>query len=156
MTTPQTGAARAPIPPDTAMQRAEELVRQMTIEEKAMQLSSVFPLALFDIEGTNRSQLDALLKNGHRGTTAGPRHGTAVAEALFGVTNPGGKLPFTMPRHVGQVPIHHAQKWGSGYRRTAGDIHKGYLDMPSTPLFSSRPWSTPCSRTASGMFPRSA
>ena len=50
----------------TAEQRADALLRQMTIEEKAMQLSSVFPLALFNIEGTNRSQLDALLKNGHR------------------------------------------------------------------------------------------
>ena len=29
-----------------------------------MQLSSVFPLALFDSDGTNRSQLDALLKHG--------------------------------------------------------------------------------------------
>jgi len=25
---------------------------------------------------------------------------------------------------------------GSGYRRTPVDIHKGYLDMPSTPLFA--------------------
>jgi beta-xylosidase len=33
------------------------------------------------------------------------------------------------------VPIHHAQKWGSGYRRTKADIHTGHLDMPSTPLF---------------------
>ena len=65
----------------------------------------------------------------------GPHQGIALADAIFGVTNPGGKLPFTMPRHVGQVPIHYAQKWGSGYRRTTEDIHKGYLDMPSTPLF---------------------
>ena len=34
------------------------------------------------------------------------------------------------------MPIHHAQKTGSGYRRTKADIHKGYLDMPSTPLFA--------------------
>jgi beta-glucosidase len=65
----------------------------------------------------------------------GPHQGTALADALFGVTNPGGKLPITIPRHVGQVPIHHGQKTGSGYRRTAADIHKGYLDLPSTPLF---------------------
>jgi beta-xylosidase len=65
---------------------------------------------------------------------AGPRQGPAIADALFGVTNPGGKLPYTLPRHVGQVPIHHGQKTGSGYRRTKADIHKGYLDMPSTPL----------------------
>jgi beta-glucosidase len=67
---------------------------------------------------------------------AGPHQGIALADAIFGVTNPGGKLPFTLPRHVGQVPIHLGQKWGSGYRRTSGDIHKGYLDMPSTPLFA--------------------
>jgi beta-glucosidase len=66
----------------------------------------------------------------------GPHQGVALADALFGVTNPGGKLPITLPRHVGQVPIHHGQHYGSGYRRTEADIHKGYLDMPSTPLFS--------------------
>jgi beta-xylosidase len=66
----------------------------------------------------------------------GPYQGAALADALFGVANPGGKLPFTIPRHVGQVPIHHGQKWGSGYRRTKDDIHHGYLDMPSTPLFA--------------------
>jgi beta-glucosidase len=41
-----------------------------------------------------------------------------------------------MPRHVGQVPIHHGQHSGSGYRRTKADVHKGYKDMPSTPLFA--------------------
>jgi beta-glucosidase len=66
----------------------------------------------------------------------GPHQGAAIADALFGVTNPGGKLPYTLPRHVGQVPIHHGQRIGSGYRRTTADIHKGYLDMPSTPLFA--------------------
>jgi beta-xylosidase len=65
----------------------------------------------------------------------GPHQGVAIADALFGVTNPSGKLPVTLPRHAGQVPIHHGQRWGSGYRRNEADIHKGYLDMPSTPLF---------------------
>jgi beta-xylosidase len=48
----------------------------------------------------------------------------------------GGLGTRTRRHSVGQMPIHHAQKWGSGYRRTEADIHKGYLDMPSTPLFS--------------------
>jgi beta-glucosidase len=66
----------------------------------------------------------------------GPHQGTAIADAMFGVTNPSGKLPITLPRHVGQVPIHHGQHYGSGYRRTKADIHRGYKDMPSTPLFA--------------------
>jgi beta-glucosidase len=70
------------------------------------------------------------------GYYGGPHQGAALADALFGVTNPAGKLPVTLPRHVGQVPIHHGQHPGSGYRRTAADIHHGYLDLPSTPLFA--------------------
>jgi beta-glucosidase len=65
----------------------------------------------------------------------GPHQGTAIADVIFGVTNPCGKLPITIPRDVGQVPIYHGQHYGSGYRRTKADPHKGYLDMPSTPLF---------------------
>lgn len=60
----------------------------------------------------------------------------AIADALFGVTNPGGKLPYSMPRRTGQVPIYAGQHNGSGYRRTESDMHKGYRDLPSTPLFA--------------------
>ena len=49
---------------------------------------------------------------------AGPHQGEALADAIFGITNPAGKLPYTLPRHVGQVPIHHGQRTGSGYHRT--------------------------------------
>ncbi|MGC9521891.1 MAG: glycoside hydrolase family 3 N-terminal domain-containing protein [Anaerolineae bacterium] len=65
----------------------------------------------------------------------GQEGGATIAGALFGDINPGGKLPVTLPRHSGQVPIYHYHKLGSGYRRTEADMHKGYTDMPSTPLF---------------------
>ena len=39
--------------------------------------------------------------------------GQAVAEALFGDINPGGKLPVTFPRTVGQVPYNFPHKPGS-------------------------------------------
>ncbi|HEX8190471.1 MAG TPA: glycoside hydrolase family 3 N-terminal domain-containing protein, partial [Pyrinomonadaceae bacterium] len=39
--------------------------------------------------------------------------GQAVAEVLFGAYNPGGKLPFTFPKTVGQIPFNFPFKPGS-------------------------------------------
>ena len=43
-------------------------------------------------------------------TFPGEFGGQAVAEALFGDYNPGGKLPFTMPKTVGQLPMNFPTK----------------------------------------------
>jgi Beta-glucosidase-related glycosidases len=40
----------------------------------------------------------------------GQEGGTAVADVLFGDQNPGGKLPITVPRSVGQLPDYYYQK----------------------------------------------
>ena len=50
--------------------------------------------------------VDALLFAWHPGTMGGP----AIAELLFGLESPSGKLPATFPRMVGQVPIYYSQK----------------------------------------------
>ncbi|ANJ27181.1 beta-glucosidase family protein [Agromyces aureus] len=66
----------------------------------------------------------------------GPEQGRALASVLTGAANPGGKLPFTIPRTSGQVPIHSGQHLGSGYRRSETDMHQGYQDQPATPLYA--------------------
>ncbi|MDH3265501.1 MAG: glycoside hydrolase family 3 C-terminal domain-containing protein, partial [Gammaproteobacteria bacterium] len=60
------------------------------------------PLTLTNIV----DQVDALLYAWHPGTMGGP----AIADLLFGVESPSGKLPATMPRMVGQIPIYYSQK----------------------------------------------
>jgi beta-glucosidase len=50
--------------------------------------------------------LDALLYAWHPGTMGGP----AIADILFGVEPPSGKLPVTFPSVVGQIPIYYAHK----------------------------------------------
>jgi beta-glucosidase len=60
------------------------------------------PLTLSNIV----EQVDALLFAWHPGSMAGP----AIADLLFGVESPSGKLPATLPRMVGQIPIYYSQK----------------------------------------------
>ncbi len=49
---------------------------------------------------------DAVLYAFHGGTMAGP----ALADLIFGEATPSGKLPVTMPKHVGQIPVYYSHK----------------------------------------------
>ena len=69
------------------------------------------------------------------GYIPGPEGGRSLAAVLTGETVPSGKLPFTIPRHVGQVPLYHSQKRGSGQRRQASDQFTNYVDVENTPLY---------------------
>jgi len=65
---------------------------------------------------------------------AGTQAGHAIADVLFGDVNPGGKLPVTFPRHIGQVPIYYNQK-STGRPPTDQKYTSKYLDVPVTPLY---------------------
>jgi len=65
----------------------------------------------------------------------GVQTGPAVADVLFGDYNPGGKLPISVPRTVGQVPIYYNHK-PTGRPPDPNDHYTSkYLDAPSTPLY---------------------
>jgi beta-glucosidase len=61
----------------------------------------------------------------------GEEGGNAIADVLFGDVNPGGKLPVSMPRHSGQLPVFYNHK-PSGRRSHHWDT---YVDSPATALY---------------------
>ncbi|MBC1637203.1 beta-glucosidase, partial [Listeria welshimeri] len=53
--------------------------------------------------------------------------GKAIAEVLFGHYNPSGKLPVSIPRSSGQIPIYYNQK--------AVEYREDYFDLTGKPLY---------------------
>jgi beta-glucosidase len=66
---------------------------------------------------------------------AGTQAGHAVADVLFGDVNPGGKLPVTFPRAVGQIPLYYNYKSTGRPPDPNNKYTSKYLDVPVTPLY---------------------
>lgn len=81
-----------------------ELVRQIRKTGKPViaVIMAGRPLTLTNIV----DEVDAILFAWHPGTMGGP----AIADLLFGIESPSGKLPVTFPRMVGQIPIYYNHK----------------------------------------------
>jgi beta-glucosidase len=86
------------------------------------------PVVVFLIHGRPNSinyiaeNVPAILE----GWYLGQEGGTAVADVLFGDYNPGGKLPITVPRSVGQLPDYYYQKPSARLQ---------YVDSTASPLY---------------------
>ncbi|SHF39938.1 beta-glucosidase [Caldanaerobius fijiensis DSM 17918] len=61
----------------------------------------------------------------------GEEGAAAVADVLFGDYNPGGKLPISFPRSVGQVPVYYYHKPSGGRSHWKGD----YVELSTKPLY---------------------
>ncbi|MCC6328169.1 MAG: glycoside hydrolase family 3 C-terminal domain-containing protein, partial [Acidobacteria bacterium] len=73
----------------------------------------------------------AILEAWFPGTMAGP----AIVDTLFGDANPGGKLPVTFPRSVGQIPIYYNHKNTGRPFAASNKYTSKYLDIDNTPLY---------------------
>ncbi len=57
----------------------------------------------------------------------GQEGGNALADVLFGDYAPAGRLPVSVPREVGQLPVYYNKKFPAGH---------DYVEMPSAPLYA--------------------
>lgn len=61
----------------------------------------------------------------------GEEGAAAIAGVLFGDVNPGGRLPISVPRDVGQVPVYYGHKLSGGRSHWRGD----YVSLSAKPLY---------------------
>lgn len=100
--------------------RQNELVREV------MKLGKPTVAVLLNGRPFSVAQLDASVPAIVEGWYLGQETGVAVAGVLFGDVNPSGKLPVTIARNVGQLPVF--------YYKTP-QARLGYVFNDSTPLF---------------------
>ena len=57
----------------------------------------------------------------------GQEGGMAIADVLFGDYNPAGRIPVSVPRNVGQLPVYYNQKYPE---------ERDYMDLTARPLYA--------------------
>jgi beta-glucosidase len=65
----------------------------------------------------------------------GAETGNAIADVVFGAIAPSGRLPVSVPRAVGQIPIYYDHKNTGRPPDPTNHFTSKYLDLPSTPLY---------------------
>jgi beta-glucosidase len=81
--------------------------RQQDIIDAVKATKKPFAVVLFNGRPLTLSAVDASAPAILEAWFGGIEAGDAVADAIFGKVNPGGKLPVSFPRNVGQVPIYY-------------------------------------------------
>ncbi|MFP4521857.1 MAG: glycoside hydrolase family 3 N-terminal domain-containing protein [Fibrobacterota bacterium] len=79
--------------------------------------------------GWESDRVDAVIEAWNPGMEGG----TALAEIIFGDTNPSGKLTVSFPRHSGQHPVYYDQY--PGWHNPPDEEVAKYLDLPVGPVF---------------------
>ncbi len=108
--------------------KQKELVRRVfeTGTPTVVVLINGRPLAIPWIAGNIPAVMEAWIP--------GEMGGEAIADILFGDCNPSGKLPVTIPRHAGQLPVYYNHKPSKSYWLEEG-WGNSYADLDHRPLY---------------------
>ena len=83
----------------------------------------------------NADLFDAIIYAGHTGTRAAE----AIVSLIFGETEPEGRLPFTLPKYKGQIPLYYNAAPGSrfinAYYDNVDPYIAPYIDCSAKPLY---------------------
>lgn len=109
-----------------------ELVKKLQALGKPM-VAVLFNGRPLDLHGVI-DEADAVLEAWFPGTEGG----AAVADLLFGDTNPSGRLSMSFPYSVGQIPVYY-NSFNTGRPKVNDEVDQEYvskyLDIPNSPLF---------------------
>ena len=110
--------------------------RQQELIDAIKATGKPFVVVLFNGRPLTLEKVDAQAPAILEAWFPGVQAGNAVADVLFGKVNPGGKLPVTFPRRLGQVPIYYNHEPTGRPCDAASKYNSRYRDIPTcAPLY---------------------
>ena len=110
--------------------------KQQEIIDAVKATGKPFAVVLFNSRPLTLGRVDAAAPAILEAWFGGVEAGNAVADVLFGKVNPGGKLPVSFPRNVGQIPIYYNHEPTGRPCDVASKYNSRHRDIPScAPLY---------------------
>jgi beta-glucosidase len=104
---------------------------QEKLVEAILKVGKPVVLVLVDGRPVSLGELEKKVNAILEAWVPGEEGASAIVDILFGTVNPSGKLPLSIPRSAGQVPLFYNYK-PSGMR---SNIYGDYVNEPVTPLY---------------------
>jgi beta-glucosidase len=111
--------------------------RQQELIDRIKALNKPFAVVLFNGRPLTLKSVDASSPAILEAWFPGVEAGNAVADVLFGKVNPGGKLPVSFPRELGQIPIYYNHEPTGRPCDSTSKYNSRYRDLPfCDPLYA--------------------
>ena len=109
--------------------------RQLELLDRLKKTGKPVIVVLFNGRPLELDRLDADIPTILEAWYPGTEGARAVAQVLFGKGNPGGKLPVTFPRSIGQVPVYYNHRSPGRPAKASEKYTSKYMDLSAEPLY---------------------